>query len=263
MGSLRLLRAPGATGPEGIVSAMRPLIGIPPCLDVRGRWHPERDTQYLDAAYARAVAQAGGVAVLLPAQDDAAGLAGRIDGLLVPGGGDFAPPQPYPASVAFDPVAPAQLDFDTRLLRAALARGLPLLGICYGMQLLALERGGSLLYDIPSDAPQAGPHQLPGAGDRHGLLVEPGSRLAALLGDAPATVNSRHHQAVREPGAGLRVAARAPDGLIEAIEGGDGFCIGVQWHPEGLDGAHRERLFGAFVEACRRARGRGRRDGRD
>jgi putative glutamine amidotransferase len=236
---------------------MRPLIGIPPCLDVRGR--SGCDTQHLDAAYARAVDAAGGAPVLVPVQEDAAGLAERIDGLLVPGGGDFAPPAPYPAAVRFALVAPSQLDFDGRLLEAALALRRPLLGICYGMQLLALRRGGSLVYDIPSEAPAAAGHQLAGPDERHGLRLEPGSRLAALLGDAPAAVNSRHHQAVREPGAGLRVAARAPDGVIEAIEADAGFCIGVQWHPEGMQGPHRERLFGAFVAACAEARGRERR----
>ena len=76
--------------------------------------------------------------------------------------------------------------------------------------------------------------------------------LAAALGDAPAAVNSLHHQAVAEPGAGLRASAVAEDGLIEAVEATDGsFALGVQWHPEKMDGPHRTRLFEAFAAACR------------
>ena len=86
------------------------------------------------------------------------------------------------------------------------------------------------------------------------MRIESDSRLAATLGDAGSAVNSRHHQAVSDPGAGLRVSARAEDGLAEAIERDDGsFCIGVQWHPERMEAPHRERLFAAFVSACRAA----------
>jgi putative glutamine amidotransferase len=231
---------------------MRPLIGISMCFDDRGRLHAKRESQYLDCAYARAVEHCGGVAILLPMQQDAPALAEQIDGLLLPGGGDFVPAAPYPDDVHFDPLPPALGDFDRTLLARARERGLPFLGICYGMQLLALERGGCLHYDIPTDLPGAGAHGLPEPEGRHPLEIVPGTRLAALLGDAPESVNSRHHQAVAEPGDGLRVCARADDGVIEAIEDeGPDFCVGVQWHPEGLDGPHRDALFGAFVDAAR------------
>ncbi len=236
---------------------MRPLIGISQCLDERGRWHPQREYAYLDTSYASALAHSGATAVLLPLQEDVSALAHRLDGLLIPGGDDFPPPHPYPAQVRFDAVPPRQLAFDQALLAAAREHRLPVLAICYGMQLLALERGGKLIYDIPSEFPQAGPHRLPERDGRHGLAVERGSRLASLLGETPGSVNSLHHQGVAEVGPGLRVCARADDGLIEAIESEDaGFCIGVQWHPERMQGPHRERLFAGFVEACR-ARPRG------
>jgi putative glutamine amidotransferase len=236
---------------------MRPLIGISQCLDERGRWHPTREYAYLDTSYAGALAQAGATPILLPLQEDVAALAQRLDGLLIPGGEDFAPPRPYPPEIRFETVPARQLAFDRALLAAAAGRRLPVLAICYGMQLLALERGGRLVYDIPSDLPQAGPHRFAEPGGRHGLAVERGSRLAGLLGEAPGPVNSHHHQAVAEAGRGLRACARADDGLIEAIESEDGeFCIGVQWHPERMQGPHRERLFAGFVKACRaRARG--------
>jgi len=236
---------------------MRPLIGISQCLDERGRWHPTREYAYLDTSYAGALAQSGATPILLPLQEAVDALAGRLDGLLIPGGDDFPPPRPYPPEIRFEAIPSRQLAFDQALLAAARARRLPVLAICYGMQLLALQGGGKLVYDIPSDLPHAGPHRLPEPGGRHGLVVERGSRLAHLLGDAPGPVNSQHHQGVAEVGQGQRVCARADDGLIEAIESQDvEFCIGVQWHPERMPGPHRERLFSGFVEACRiRARG--------
>jgi putative glutamine amidotransferase len=153
--------------------------------------------------------------------------------------------------VEFDPVAPEQLDFDRRQLACALERGIPVLGICYGMQLLAVHHGGRLIYDLPTDRPDAGPHRLPEPGGLHALRVEPATRLAELLAGDGAAVNSHHHQAVAEPGAGLRVGARAEDGVIEAIERDRGpFCLGVQWHPERMDARHQQRVIGSFLRAC-------------
>jgi len=238
---------------------MRPVIGIPPLLAERGRGPVERDRLQLDLAYAEAVAAAGGIPLLLPIQTDPAALARMMDGLLIPGGGDFLPPQPgaYPAEVIWDALPTRQLDFDRGLLKAALGRDLPFLGICYGMQLLALQLGGALHYHLPLDLPDADPHQLPEPEGRHPIQLEPGTRLASLLGSSPDPVNSRHHQAVSTPGEGLRVTARSPDGVIEAIEAPTGdFRMGVQWHPERLPGRAREALFRAFVGACQANRKR-------
>ena len=238
---------------------MRPLIGIPLCLDDRGRWNPGRRYHYIDSAYAEAVEACGGDAVYLPMQARADALTERVDGLLLPGGDDFLPARVYPEDVAFRPAPRAQIEFDGELLARSLERKLPVLAVCYGMQLLAVQHGGALHYDIPTDLPQAGPHRLPESDGRHPLRVEAGTQLAAALGDAPEPVNSLHHQGVADPGSGLRVCARADDGVIEAIERVDAaFCIGVQWHPEKLSGPHRERLFGSFVAACAAASGRAR-----
>jgi len=229
---------------------MRPRIGMPLCLDAAGRLRPGRRTHYIHEAYARAVARAGGVSLYLPLQAEVEDVLECLDGLLLPGGDDLPPPEPIPGA-ALQLVAPEQLAFDEALLRGARARGLPILGICYGMQLLALQGGGTLFHHLPTQRPRGAPHRLPEKQGRHGLSLEPGSRLAAILGAAAEPVNSLHHQGVEEVGDDLRVAARATDGLIEAIEARQGFCVGVQWHPELLPGAHGSRLFGAFLEACR------------
>ncbi len=229
-----------------------PLIGIPPCVDDRERWRAGRIYVYADHAYTRAIDAAGGLAVHLPMQGAPAELIDRVDGLLLPGGDDFAPDAPYPG-VDFDLAPEPQIAFDRALLQAARARGLPILGICYGAQLIALETGGALHHHIPVDCPGAMNHQLPEADGRHRLVVEPDSVLAACLeraADGP-TVNSLHHQAIARIGDGSRVTARAEDGVIEGFEGEDGFLVGVQWHPEKLPGEGSAALFRTFVDACR------------
>ena len=232
---------------------MGPRIGIPPSLRADdGAAGRRRHT--VGVAYAEAVVEAGGVPLYLPPSGSPAASLAAVDALLVPGGGDFPPPGPPPAGVAFAPIAPERLSGDRALLAAARAAGRPVLGVCYGMQLLALESGGALLHHLPLDLPRAGEHQLAAPGARHRIAIEPGTRLARIFGATALEVNSRHHQAVSEPGTGLRVSARAADGVVEALEAERGdapFLVGVQWHPEDLDAAHRRALFGALVEATR------------
>jgi len=232
---------------------MPPVIGITQCLDDRERWRAGYRYLYLDHAYVEAVERAGGIPLFLPIQADAEALAAHVDALLLPGGDDFLPEDPYPADVRFEPAPPAQIEFDTRLLAAAERRALPVLGICYGMQLMALHHGGGLHHHLPADLPEAQAHDLPIEQGRHALEPVAGSRLADLLGDRPVQVNSRHHQAVRDPGDGMRVCGRSPDGVVEAIEGdGERFALGVQWHPEKLETRGGPELFDALVRACSR-----------
>lgn len=230
---------------------MKPAIGIPECHDARDRIRPGREYLYIDIAYVGAIDRAGGTSFHLPIQQDPESLIERIDGLLLPGGDDFLPPGTAADPSVYEPTSDAQLAFDRGLLRHALEREMPILGICYGAQLLALECGGSLHYHLPDDVVDGLDHQLDDARGRHAVAVVAGSRLGRLVGGSELDVNSLHHQAIAEPGAGLRAVATASDGVIEAIEREQGpFCVGVQWHPEKLDDEAARSLFAGFVAAA-------------
>ncbi len=236
----------------------RPRIGIPLTLDDRGRWRAERAYHYIDRSYADAIDRAGGLPIHLPIQSDVESVVAGLDGLLLPGGDDFPSETPLAPEIEalLDPVPAEQLSFDRMLFEAAHGRGLPILGICYGMQLMAIAMGGRLDAHLPSQRPDAGPHKL-APDDRHPVTIEPGSLLAAIAEVGSVAVNSLHHQGVRAAGRGQRVVARSADGLIEAIEAEPEFgapapfLLGVQWHPEKQREPFSDRLFTAFVDAAR------------
>ena len=237
----------------------RPRIGIPLTLDDRGRWREGRDYHYIDRRYADAIVRAGGLALQLPIQPEVEPLLDAIDGLLLPGGDDFPSDGPLPPEVELDLVAEEQLAFDRALYREARIRSLPVLGICYGMQLMAHTLGGQLDAHLPSQRPEAAPHRLASEA-RHTVEIAEKSRLAEIVGTRSLSVNSLHHQAIRAPGPAHRAVAFAPDGVIEAIEpagaGSERWELGVQWHPEKQDDAESDRLFQAFIAACRSGSGR-------
>jgi putative glutamine amidotransferase len=156
-------------------------------------------------------------------------------------------------------VSEARDDLELSALGVADGMEMPVLAICRGMQMLNVALGGTLVQDIPSMVEGAVAHSVPEPrqGPAHGVEVETGSRLARIAGSTRFQVNSRHHQAIDRPGAGLVVTARAPDGIVEAFETtGPRFVVGVQWHPEDMAGhpgigVTADRLFAAFTEAAR------------
>ncbi|HUA76063.1 MAG TPA: gamma-glutamyl-gamma-aminobutyrate hydrolase family protein [Acetobacteraceae bacterium] len=206
--------------------------------------------------YTAAIAGAGGLPVALPHHADlAADYLDRIAGLVITGGAFDVDPALYGASGRHASVRlkEARTETELALLRGALARGMPVLGICGGAQLLAVALGGRLIQHIPDEVPKALAHQQTDTRHKaaHEVALAPGTLLARIAGAARMAVNTSHHQAIAEPGAAV-VNARAPDGVIEGIEDvRQKFCLGVQWHPEfSVDDGDR-RIFAAFVASCR------------
>jgi putative glutamine amidotransferase len=230
---------------------MRPLIGVttselrPSGLaTLRRHGEPDHPEMALGMTYLQSIERAGGVPVVLPpCVTELETLLERLDGICLSGGPDLDP-DAYGARVRHEELGPTEpsLDaFELELARAAIERGMPLLGICRGSQALNVACGGTLHQHVEGHR-----QNEPGCRPTHDVSVFDGTRLAALIGAGPYAVNSFHHQAVRRLGRGLTVAARAADGTVEAIERRGGFALGVQWHAETLaDG----RLFEALVDA--------------
>ena len=188
----------------------------------------------LSANYTDAIARAGGVPVIFPTVADSAlasALIRMVDGVIFSGGGDLDPSY-YGETVWNETVEVDTLRdvSDLLLMRAALASGKPVMAICRGEQLMNVVLGGTLVQDIPTQVDTMIKHS---GGTRHRIGVEKGSVLYALFGEDSLTVNSSHHQAVKDPAPSVRVTARANDGIIEAYEYGDR-VIAFQFHPEGL-----------------------------
>ncbi len=207
---------------------MKPLIGVTatPTYNERGNCRAAQ----LNSPYLDAVREAGGIPVMLfDGADEAETLAARLDGLLLTGGDDVDPALFGEENTASRGVDPLRDRLELACLHAFAAAGKPVLGICRGIQLMAVALGGDLWQDLPSQT--ATPHPF---GSRHPIAVRPGSFLQPILG-AETIVNSTHHQAIRRVPAGFLVSAAAPDGVLEAMETTDGRPLwGVQFHPERL-----------------------------
>jgi putative glutamine amidotransferase len=213
--------------------------------------------------YLKSVAHAGGDARLLDGKTDTpAKVVAELDGLLLTGGVDVDPARYGEARKATVSAVDAERDaFELTLISEALARQVPVLGICRGLQILNVALGGTLYQDLPSENPTSLEHSRTATPVciAHDVWISPGSRLAGLMPEKMAeadacAVNSRHHQAIKRLADGFEVSATAPDGVIEGIEHKTlPFCVAVQWHPENFwrTGEFRE-LFENFVEATRR-----------
>jgi putative glutamine amidotransferase len=212
----------------------------------------------VNAAYVRSVTRAGGIPLILSPLIDTGHTAELLDaiaGLMLTGGEDVDPAcYGQPRHPRLGNVDPARDAFELALFRAAWDRGLPVLAICRGIQLVNVALGGTLWQDIPSQRPEALPHDQPsGRDDRtHPVGIQPGSRLARALGVTRCDVNSFHHQSIRDLAPGLIVTGQAPDGEIEGVESGSGlpWLLAVQWHPEEFHhdgGAPDQGLFAALL----------------
>jgi putative glutamine amidotransferase len=206
--------------------------------------------------YCGAVAQAGGLPVPLPHEPELAeAYLERIHGLIVTGGAFDVDPALFGAASRHATVKlkTRRTEFELAMVRGALERDMPILGICGGQQLLNVALGGSLIQHIPDEVDACLAHEQPNPRDEPGHEVElaAGSKLAAIAGTHRIPVNSAHHQAVKAVAPGCIASAMASDGVIEAIEDPSRkFCMGVQWHPEFTISPADAALYRAFIKAC-------------
>ena len=233
----------------------RPLIGV--TLDREGPGGYSRYPWYaMRTNYAEAITASGGLPVALPHDAALAGAyLGRIDALVVTGGAFDVDPALYGDAGRHPSVTlkESRTAAELALLRGALARDMPVLGICGGEQLLAVALGGTLHQHVPAAIPAALAHEQPNPRHEpgHGIAITPGTLLARIIGATAMQVNSSHHQAVRDPGPHAAINAQASDGVVEGVEDGRyRFCLGVQWHPEFLIDPGDRLIFDALIAAA-------------
>ena len=224
----------------------RPVIGITTYVTPAKWSYWDTEAALIPADYVYAVERAGGRALLVPPSEDGVEeTLGALDGLLFSGGSDLDPglydQEPHEETFG---IHEARDRAELALLEAALERDMPVLAICRGSQVLNVARGGDLVQHLPEVVGDEKHKHTPGTFADHDVTLEGGTRLGSLLGDH-APVKSHHHQGIGRIGEGLRVAAHAEDGTVEAVEDPDRhFAVGVLWHPEAGEDA---RLFEELV----------------
>jgi putative glutamine amidotransferase len=233
-----------------------PLIGISTYSEVArwGLW--DMPASLLPRNYSDQVAAAGGVPVLLPPVPGIEAAVSRLDGLIISGGPDIEPGQyGQQAGPHTKIVRPERDKAEIALFRAALDAGVPVLGICRGVQLMNVALGGTLIQHLPDAVGHDAHSPTPGTMAEHKVTVGAAgsrssrssrSRLAGILGEGAHVVPTHHHQGIDRLGTGLVPVAWAEDGTVEALELDGMFAIGVQWHPEG---GENPALFRALIEA--------------
>ena len=235
---------------SGVASAVRPVVGITTYVEPArwGAW--ELDAALIPYMYVQALEQAGGRPLLVPPSDNGVEeTIEALDGLLLSGGADLDPEtydaEPHPATSG---VRPDRDRAELALLEGALARHMPVLAVCRGLQVFNVSRGGDLVQHLPEVVGHEEHRAVPGVFSEHSVRIEEGSRLGSLLGDR-APVQSHHHQGIGRLGEGLREVAWADDGTVEGVEDpGHRFALAVLWHPEADEDA---RLFEALVTEAR------------
>ena len=237
-----------------MIVTKHPIIGISSYAQ-QARWGAwDLPAILLPARYVDMVSRAGGVPVLVPPVHNVAEVLQRLDGLVLSGGGDIDPAL-YGATrdPATGPANPGRDLAELELCRGALGSGMPLLGICRGLQILNVAVGGTLHQHLP-DVVGTDMHSPEQSGyGRHDVSVAPGTQLAKIVGGTEVAVPTHHHQAIDKLARGLVATAWTSDGIIEAVEfeSGDRPAIAVQWHPEAGDDIS---LFDALVSSCQPGR---------
>lgn len=240
---------------------MKPVIGITPSPTDDKLPHGTFRRYAMASTYTEGVEAAGGVPVILPPQDgNVDEILDRLHGLLFSGGGDIDPRRYGVDDIHSKTYGIDELrdSFELDLFRGAIERDMPIFCICRGIQVANVALGGTLIQDIASEVGDEIEHGQShagfGAGDKsHPVRVESGSRLQEIYGSSEIGTNSHHHQALKDVSPELRVIARAPDGIIEAVDRpASTWFLGVQWHPEMMFRAHPEHLkpFQALVQAA-------------
>ena len=262
----RLRRLKGDFGNDVRAGVFRkkalPLIGITCSRLTGGAWGMYSLGHFMDYAlsdYSQAILHAGGAPVIVPTAQDPKSLGAILDsvqGLILSGGPDVHPRRYGEEPLAgLGEVDEALDQMELAAASLALAKNLPVFGICRGIQVLNVALGGTLYQDIPSQVPESICHtpKTDKAVNTHTVRIEAGSRLHKLLHKREIWVNGKHHQAIKDLAKGWVVAARAKDGVVEAVEfPGKRFIVGVQWHPEGTwrEDSYSQKLFSAFVQAA-------------
>ena len=236
----------------------KPVIGL--CSSYENKVGAER--VFLMENYLESIRHFGGIPLVIPAtagEEEQAMLLNLCDGLVLTGGNDLDPSL-YGETALNDTVEPApERDAgEYRLCDLALARKLPILGICRGLQLLNVYFGGTLYQDLPSQTVSQVPHRMEEPWHRtcHDCVLVKGTPLADLVEKDAILVNSHHHQAVKDLAPGLEVMGKCSDGIVEALRKPDeGFLWAVQWHPERIWDIEESstKVFAAFLDACRNA----------